>query len=281
MPKRPHIPGESEEYPEYVPVASEYDEEEPEAVYEPVEEKDDMIYDDKERDLLNDEGTTREDVSLTTNKNKLSELDMELETLKQKKLERELEKQKKQNIKDKKKEIRHLKYEPAYEAGEKLKSGMTTLGSKFGSFVAKKRGTPAQREARRAKTQMKMKKLAAVAKKKAVSFGKSMKEQKQGGGSFNKSFLGNSAGNSGLNFGQGTPKILQNNRFGNKPGSRLMGQNKTSFFDNKMGMTSNLKGNTPRIMQGNILGNVKKTKKGKKKQVDKPGLKLMSGRIKL
>jgi len=271
MPKTPQVPEHWKE---------DYDEEPEEEIIE-MEPEPPVIYEDKERDLLNDAGTERMDVALETDK-KQNELDQELERLQQKKAERELKKQKKQQIKETKSEIRHLKYEPAYEAGEKIKGGMVTLGSKFGSLVAKKRGTPAQREARRAKTQMKMKKLAAVAKKKAVSFGKSMHEQRPGGGlqAGGKNVFATSGRSSGSLTGGGMGSGFLNSDFG----SKILGNSGTSFFDNKLGIMSSRGGgsHTPRIMQGNLLGNNKpQASKGKKKQKAKPGLKLMSGRIKL
>lgn len=294
MQKKAHTPGESEEYPEYEPV---YPEEEEEVVMdtESYPLQDDMIYDDRERDLLNGEGTNREDIIMETGSTQGSELDQELNRLKEKKLEREQEKERKQEIKEKKSEIRHLKYEPVYDAGAKLKEGMGIAGSKLGGFIAKKRGTPAEREARRAKMNMKMKRLADVAKTKAVSFGKSMHEKKSsnpfgGGGGFgNRKFLSQNMGDSSFFSGQdNTPNILRMEKTklsGKESGSKIIGKNTLSFFDNKMGMMQGSKktgmdmgsGFGSKLMQkNNILGS-KKRKTGKKKG----GLRLMNERIRL
>ena len=264
MPKKPEIP---EHWAE--------DTKNPEWMEEPAEPVDEtpVVYEDKERDLLNDQGTDRMDMMLETSNTKGNELDQELDRLKQKKYQRELEKEKKQKIKDKKSEIRHLKYEPVYDAGEKLKE----YGSKLESFVASKKATPEKKAERREKAKKKMNKLASVAKKKAVAFGKSMHEQKSGGGLM--------AG--GQNVFQNTGSRSTGNMIGN---NKFMNSN---LFDNKgtgFGRDMNLMGNqrkaggsgVPRIMQGNLLGNNKsQAGKGKKKQKGKPGLKLMNERIRL
>lgn len=261
MPKKPEVPEHwKEDY-----------EEEPEWTEEPIDETP-VVYEDKERDLLNDQGTDRMDMMLETSNTKGNELDQELTRLKDKKLQRELEKQKKQDIKDKKSEIRHLKYEPVYDAGEKLKE----YGSKLGSFVASKRASPEKKAERRTRAKKKMNKLASVAKKKAVSFGKSMHEQKAGGG------LMAGGQNVFQNTGsRSTGNMIGNNKFMN---SDLLGNSGTGF-GRKMNILGNQRqntgGNIPRIMQGNLLGNQKTKSKGKKKPSGKAGLKLMNERIKL
>jgi len=269
MPKTPRVPEHWKE---------DYDESDEEIVMD-MEPESPQIYEEKELDLLKDEGTDRMDMMLETNNTKGNELDQELERLKQKKLDKEMEKQKKQDIKDKKTEIRHLKYEPVYDAGEKLKA----YGSKLGKFIQEKRGSSDQRKYRRDKMKTRMKKVANVAKKKFVKFGKSMKDDKRSKGSmFSAGQQGNNRFFNETNSGH-TPKILDNtgNKFMNSDiSSALIGRKNSGFFNQSGG--KNFNRNTPRIMQGNLLGNNKsKAGKGKKKQKAKPGLKLMNERIRL
>lgn len=248
------------------------DSEEPEWMGEPVEETP-VIYEDKERDLLNDQGTDRMDMMLETSNTKGNELDQELIRLKDKKIQRELEKQKKQEIKGKKSEIRHLKYEPVYDTGEKLKK----YGSKLGSFVASKRASPEKKAERRASAKKKMNKMASMAKKKAITFGKGMQEQKSGGG------LMAGGQNVFRNTGsRSTGGMMGNNRLMN---SNLLGSG--TSFGRKMNMLGNQRqtsgSNMPRIMGGGLLGNNQKSKSKNKKKPSgkKAGLKLMNERIRL
>jgi len=96
MPKKPEVPeywAEDAENPEWM-----------EEQAEPVDETP-VVYEDKERDLLNDQGTDRMDMMLETSNTKGNELDQELDRLKQKKLQRELEKEK-----NKKSRIKKVRY---------------------------------------------------------------------------------------------------------------------------------------------------------------------------
>lgn len=253
MPKKPEIPEHWKE-----------DYEEPQEQFEEEMEAP-VIYDDKERDLLNDQGTHRMDMVLETNNG--NELDQELARLKLKKQEKEQEKQKKADVKQKKAEIRQLKYEPVYDAGEKLKK----YGSKLGGFISKKRGTPSERAEKGAKAKATMKKLGNVARKKAVSFGKSMQENKKAGGFQSRQ----------MNISN----RKTNDMFSGSVGSNILGAN-TCFFDKKINIMHNQRAglsNIPRILQGDLLGKTKNTSgKGKKKPSNKKtGLKLMNERIKL
>ena len=275
------------EYPEYWKEKKREEEtDDDEAVYNPIPLNNDMIVDTSEKDLLNDSGTNREDMDIGTSDKHLSELDEELERLKERKLDRELEKEKKDIIKQKKSEIRHLKYEPVYEAGEKIKGA----GVKLGKTLDKARGSKAQRKVRKQKIKNKVKKLSNMAKKKGVSFGKSMHEKKQSGSSGmfggmmgSGFFRGNDK--SGYNRlaggGLDSPSLLNQDiskRLVNLNSNKLMGSNK--LLGNKQGMGlfgSSFSMGSSKLLSNDFFGN---KKKGKKK-MNKSGLKLMNERIKI
>lgn len=127
MPKEPHYPGESEEYPEYEPA---YEEEAEEIVEEEPKES------------------------------HYPELEEELEKLKEKKALGEEKRALKEEKKGLQREIRRTKYEPLYEAGGKvkefgIKAGEKTkelgieLGEKGKEAFERFRGTPEQRAERK------------------------------------------------------------------------------------------------------------------------------------
>lgn len=127
MPKEPHYPGESEEYPEYEPA---YEEEAEEVIEEEPKES------------------------------HYPELEEELKKLKEKKVLKEEERALKEEKKGLQREIRRTKYEPLYEAGGKIKEfGIEAggkakelgieLGEKGKEAFERFRGTPEQRAERK------------------------------------------------------------------------------------------------------------------------------------
>lgn len=221
------------------------------AVYNPVELNPEMVVGDDEieqidlidaepMDLIEGEGTDRDDLIEMTDKEK--QLDLELERQQQKYDKMQKEKETKTRISGKKKQIRHMKYAPAYEAGAKLK----VAGSKLKSGIEKKRGSPEQRKQKREKMKTQMKKVAIVAKKKGMAFGKSMQE-KQGG----KTSTGLMKGGQNL-LGTGQK---QNLAFGNQRKAPMTRNTGTRLMDKNV----NLLGNTgSKLMGSNSLVSSKK-----------------------
>ena len=271
MPKKAEIPDhwkEGAEQPEWagsdddVVLDNTYDLN-PEMVYEEGEPEHIDLIDSSPEDLLNDEGTDRADLIEMTDKER--ELDLELERQQQKYDELQKKKETKTRIAGKKKQIRHMKYAPAYEAGAKLKAG----GVKLKKVIDKKRGTPLERKIRKEKMKKQMKRVAVVAKKKGIAFGKSMKEQKPGGGS------GMISGGFGSKFfdqdgkGSKTPRIMNMNTGQKMSKGNLMGNTGTKLMDKKV----NLLGDTGQKLMGNSGNMFKKSGSGK------PGSKLMNENI--
>jgi len=228
-------------------------EKEGDAVYTPYELNPEMVVGDDEieqidlidaepMDLIEGEGTDREDLIEMTDKEKM--LDLELERQQQKYDKIQKEKETKARISGKKKQIRHMKYAPAYEAGAKLK----VAGSKLKSGIEKKRGTPEQRQQRREKMKTQMKKVAVIAKKKGMAFGKSMQENRGG-----KSPVGMMKGEKNI-LGTGQK---QNLVFGNQRMAPMMGNTGTRLMDKNI----NLLGNTGNKLMGSnsMLSGKKKT----------------------
>jgi len=237
----------------------------PDMVYEEGEPEHIDLVDADPKDLLNDAGTDREDLKLSS---KEKELDLELDRQTEKWEKMQAQKQTKQRIKEKKSQIRHMKYAPAYEAGEKLKTG----ASKLKKAIDKKRGTPMERKARREKGRAQLKKFAGVAKKKAISFGKSMKEDRSGkkpgmiGGGFGSGFL-NQTGEK--NIGTGSPKIMNMNINEKMSKGKLTGNIGTKLMDSNV----NLLGNTGNKLMGS------NSKMFKQSGSNKPGSKFMNANI--
>ena len=235
-----------------------------ETIYEEGEPEHIDIIDSEPEDLLNGEGTDRADVIDMT---KEQELDMELAKQQQIYDDKIKKQEQKKRISDKKKQIRQLKYAPAYEAGSKIKAG----GTKIKKAIDKKRGTPLERQIRKDKMKRQMKKYADVARKKAVSFGKSMKDQKGGkkqtfgGGGFGSGFFEQRGG---VQTG-GSPRIMNMNIGQKMSKSNLMGNTGTKLMNGKV----NLLGNTGQKLMGNSGGMFKKSGSGK------PGSKLMGSNI--
>jgi len=236
----------------------------PEMVYEEGEPEHIDLIDSTPEDLLNDEGTDRQDLIELTDKEK--ELDLELERQQQKYDKLQKKKETKTRISDKKKQIRHMKYAPAYEAGAKLKAG----GSKLKKAIDKKRGTPLERKIRKEKMKKQMKRVAVVAKKKGISFAKSMKDQKPGGGNkvgFGSNFF-NQTGQKDFG-GSRSPRIMNMNISQKMSKSNLLGNTGTKLMDKKV----NLLGNTGNKLMGDSSKMFKKSGSGK------PGSKLMGSNI--
>jgi len=236
----------------------------PDMVYEEGEPEHIDLIDAEPEDLLNDPGTDR-DLTLS---DKEKQLDLELDKQTEKWEKMQAQKKTKKRIKDKKTQIRHMKYAPAYEAGAKLKSG----ASKLKSAIDKKRGSPMERKARRDKGRAQLKKLAGVAKKKAISFGKSMKEDRSGkkpgmtGGGFGSKFF-NQSGEK--NIGSGSPKIMNMNINAKGSKSKLTGNTGIKLMDSNI----NLLGNTGNKLMGSGGGMFKQSGS------NKPGAKFMQGNI--
>lgn len=262
MPKQP-------EYPEHW--KEEYYEE-ADGLTEDIEKID--LIDLDEKDLLTGEGTDRNDLIEMTDKEKT--LDLELEREQQKYEKAQKTKATKTRISGKKREIRHLKYAPAYEAGSKLKE----VGSKLKDVVDKKRGTDEQRQARREKTKTQMKKIAVMAKQKGIAFGKSMQENRSGKtpgaglmGSGSKGFMqlgqpgktydlsSGSQKRLGMMGNAGTHMMDKNTNILGNTGSKLMGSNSMLSSKKKTAQTGS------KMMSGNILGTATGKNKEKKNRL--------------
>lgn len=106
-------------------------------------------------------------VTLDTDNDFQNELDQEL-ALQQEKYQRKLEeKAKKQKIKSTKRQIRHLKYKPVYDAGETLKGAGESIVGK----IQESRGTPGERKEKRAKMVKRLQGLKEGTKKMATALG--------------------------------------------------------------------------------------------------------------